>query len=225
MTKGGIRTGSDCRSDVPGLLAAGLAQAGACNHFAGFHFGMAIGTGWIAGRSAIEDLERLPDAALDPAEVRALHAETFAPRSEAAATESDRLLRRLQSLMFAYDVSVWKHADRLQAALLELEGIRGEFAALGAPHTHELLRLKETEAMVLAAEIILRTSMHRTESRVSHLREDFDARDDARWLCWVDVKEQGGAHRLSNTPIPMPVCAPGQVKSEPVRRVVRGVMN
>src|SRR5260370_33671793 len=36
MTKMGIRTGADCRSDVPGLLAAGLAQAGCANHFGGF---------------------------------------------------------------------------------------------------------------------------------------------------------------------------------------------
>src|SRR5262245_29434788 len=34
MTKMGIRTGADCRADVPGLLAAGLAQAGCANHFA-----------------------------------------------------------------------------------------------------------------------------------------------------------------------------------------------
>jgi hypothetical protein len=40
MTKMGIRTGADCRSDVPGLLAAGLAQAGCANHFAGFHIGL-----------------------------------------------------------------------------------------------------------------------------------------------------------------------------------------
>jgi hypothetical protein len=39
MTKMGIRTGADCRSDVPGLLSAGLAQAGCANHFAGFHIG------------------------------------------------------------------------------------------------------------------------------------------------------------------------------------------
>ena len=50
MTKMGIRTGPDCRSDVPGLLAAGLAQAGCANHFAGFHIGLCIGNGWIAGR-------------------------------------------------------------------------------------------------------------------------------------------------------------------------------
>ena len=59
MSKMAIRTGADCRSDVPGLLAAGLAQAGCANHFAGFHIGLCIGNGWIAGRSAIEDVDRL----------------------------------------------------------------------------------------------------------------------------------------------------------------------
>ena len=225
MTKGGIRTDRTCRSDVPGLLMAGLAQAGACNHFAGFHFGMAIGTGWIAGRSAVEDLERLPAPALDAAEVRALHAEAFAPRNDAASADSDRLLRRLQALMFAYDVSVWKRADRLEAALAQLQEIRGEFAGLSAPHTHELVRLKETEAMVLAADIILRTSLHRTESRVSHLREDYDLRDDTRWLCWVDVTEERGAPRIAETPIPLPICAPGQAPEQAVQRAVRGAVN
>ena len=65
MTKMGIRTGADCRSDVPGLLSAGLAQAGCANHFAGFHIGLCVGNGWIAGKSAIEDLDRLPTPTLD----------------------------------------------------------------------------------------------------------------------------------------------------------------
>src|SRR5437763_15617058 len=65
MTKMAIRTGADCRSDVPGLLAAGLAQAGCANHFAGFHIGLCVGNGWIAGRSAIEDLDRLPAAHIE----------------------------------------------------------------------------------------------------------------------------------------------------------------
>ena len=60
MTKMGVRTTPDCRSDVPGLLVAGLAQAGCANHFAGFHIGLCVGNGWIAGRSAIEDLDSTP---------------------------------------------------------------------------------------------------------------------------------------------------------------------
>jgi succinate dehydrogenase/fumarate reductase flavoprotein subunit len=222
MTKGGIRTDHTCRSDLPGLLSAGLAQAGACNHFAGFHIGMCIGTGWIAGRSAVEDLERLPAPALDAAEVRALHAESFAPRDDAAQAESDRLLRNLQQLMFAYDVSVWKHASRLEQALARLGELKDEFARLHAPHTHELVRLKETEAMLLAADIILRASLERTESRMSHFREDFDYRDDGNWLKWLDVRHAPDGPRFTATPIPLSLCSPGTGAPTSVQRAVRG---
>jgi succinate dehydrogenase/fumarate reductase flavoprotein subunit len=205
MTKMAIRTDIGCRSDVPGLLAAGLAQAGCANHFAGFHIGVCIGTGWIAGESALADLDSFPIAKLDAAEVADLRAEATAPLRDGADAATDRLLTRLQQLMFAYDVSVWKRADRLEAALAKLAGIQDGFAALAAPHTHELVRLKETEAMLLAAEIILRTSLARTESRLSHFREDHDIRDDANWLAWIDVTEKDGRPVLAKTPIPTPI--------------------
>ena len=222
MTKMGIRTDSACRSDVPGLLAAGLAQAGAANHFAGFHIGLCIGNGWIAGRSAIEDLDRLAAPVLDPQEVRALHYESERVRDERAEAASDTVLRGLQALMFAYDVSVWKHASRLESALKRLAALEAEFASLAAPHTHELVRLKETEAMLLAAGIILCASLYRTESRLSHFREDCDFRDDANWLCWVDAQDAGGAPRLAKTPVPMPIVSPKDFEQGKVKREVKG---
>ena len=222
MTKMGIRTDAACRSDVPGLLAAGLAQAGAANHFAGFHIGMCIGTGWIAGCSAVEDLDRLPAPALDAAEVRALFADNDSARNDAVQAESDNVLRSLQALMFAYDISVWKHGARLEMALTRLAAIRAEFAGLAAPHTHELVRLKETEAMLLAAELILRASLYRTESRMSHFREDFDLRDDRNWLCWVDICDHQGEPRFEKTPVPVPICDPDSVAPRSVKRVIKG---
>src|SRR5262245_15236298 len=139
MTKMAIRTGPDCRSDVPGLLAAGLAQAGCANHFAGFHIGLCVGNGWIAGRSAIADLETLPPPRLDAAEVRALHEEVTRPIDESAEAQSDAVLRELQAIMFAYDVGILKRADRLEQARIALERLAEEFNALAAPHTHELV--------------------------------------------------------------------------------------
>src|SRR6188474_3658093 len=91
MTKMGIRTGADCRSDVPGLLSAGLAQSGCANHFAGFHIGLCVGNGWIAGRSAIEDLDSTPTPKLDTVEVQALHDEANAPLEPSSGAESDRI--------------------------------------------------------------------------------------------------------------------------------------
>src|SRR5262249_13703508 len=185
MTKMGIATGPDCRSDVPGLLAAGLAQAGCANHFAGFHIGLCVGNGWIAGRSAIEDLDRLPSPRLDAAEVALLHRETVAPLDAAAAAESHLILRDLQAVMFAYNIGILKKADRLEDARRQIDALAARAKALAAPHTHELVRLKETEAMLLAAQFILGASLFRTESRLSHFREDYEARDDDRWLVWV----------------------------------------
>jgi succinate dehydrogenase/fumarate reductase flavoprotein subunit len=207
MTKMGVRTSPDCRSDVPGLLAAGLAQSGCANHFAGFHIGLCVGNGWIAGRSAVEDLDSTPAPGVNPKAVQQLHEETLRPLNHAAQAESDRVLRDLQQVMFAYDVGILKHADRLETALKEVSALAERMEDVAAPHIHELVRLKETEAMLLAAQIMLGASLFRTESRLSHFREDYEQRDDAKWLCWVDVNGNAGAPVFAKTPIPTPYCA------------------
>jgi len=221
MTKMGIRTGSDCRSDVQGLLSAGLAQAGCANHFAGFHIGLCIGNGWIAGRSAIEDLEHLPLPKLDGSEVQALYAEARAPFKATAVAESDRILRELQSVMFAYDIGILKREDRLQQAFNRVSALTEEFKTIAAPHTHELVRLKETEAMLMAARFILGASLYRTESRLSHFREDHDARDDKNWLVWVDVTEGKNGPDFSKTPVPTPYCSVTLPRRKPSRLAAR----
>lgn len=206
MTKMGVRTGPDCRSDVPGLLAAGLAQAGCANHFAGFHIGLCVGNGWIAGRSAVEDLDRLGAPRIDAGKIELLYAQSTQPLDAAAQAESDLVLRELQQLMFHVDVGILKKADRLQSALGEVERLAQTVAGLTAPHVHELVRLKEMEAMLLAARFILEASMFRTESRLSHLREDYEERDDKNWAVWVDISNVEGQPRLTKTPIPTPIC-------------------
>jgi len=207
MTKMGVRTGSDCRSDVPGLLVAGLAQAGAANHFAGFHIGLCVGNGWIAGRSAVEDLDSAPAPTPDLRAVQALHDQTLRPLQPNAQAESDRILRDLQQIMFAYDVGILKHGARLEHARAKVAALAQQFEEIAAPHVHELVRLKETEAMLLAARFILGASIYRTESRLSHFREDYEKRDDANWLCWVDVADAGNAAVFSKTPVPLPYCS------------------
>lgn len=224
MTKMGIRTGSDCRSDVPGLLAAGLAQAGCANHFAGFHIGLCVGNGWIAGRSAIEDLDKTAPGKLDTAEVQALHDEAMRPLDTSSKAESDRILRDLQAVMFSWDTGILKSAGRLQAAFEKIEALEQDFKNISAPHTHELVRLKETEAMLLAARFILGASLYRTESRLSHFREDFDARDDANWLVWVDIAETANGPSFVKTPVPTPLCSAGPLKRRPSRLAARAAV-
>ncbi|MCK4953715.1 twin-arginine translocation pathway signal protein, partial [Candidatus Bathyarchaeota archaeon] len=56
--------------------------------------------------------------------------------------------------------------------------------------------------MVLNAEMRLRSSLFRTESRGTHYREDYPRRDDPNWLAWVKLKEKDGTMMLWKEPIP-----------------------
>ena len=174
-------------------------------HFAGFHIGLCIGNGWIAGRSAAEDTRGRDVPVLDTVELARHREAALRPLDSSAGAASDRLLKDLQALMFRYDVTVLKDAHRLDGALVRLDELRQRARQLRAPDPHELVRLKELEAMLQAAELILRASRLRTESRLSHMREDFPARDDEHWLKWIDLSQHDGRLTWTQTRIPTPL--------------------
>ena len=60
----------------------------------------------------------------------------------------------------------------------------------------------ETKNMVLNAEMVLRASIFRTESRGTHFREDYPRRDDPEWLAWIKMKDENGEMVISKEPIP-----------------------
>ena len=60
----------------------------------------------------------------------------------------------------------------------------------------------ETKNMTLIAEMILRASLFRTESRGSHYREDYPRRDDPTWLAWTKVKNENGTMNVLKESIP-----------------------
>jgi hypothetical protein len=56
--------------------------------------------------------------------------------------------------------------------------------------------------MLLNAEMKLRASLFRTESRGAHYREEFPARDDKDWLAWVIITQDGDGMKLARRPVP-----------------------
>ncbi|MBW1803017.1 MAG: hypothetical protein JRJ85_20080 [Deltaproteobacteria bacterium] len=96
-----------------------------------------------------------------------------------------------------------KHGDRMQAALTLVEFMRDHLVPkMTAGDPHELRLAIETKNMVLNAEMRLRASLFRTESRGCHYREDFPRRDDPDWLAWVKLKEENGVMKTFKEPIP-----------------------
>jgi succinate dehydrogenase/fumarate reductase flavoprotein subunit len=91
----------------------------------------------------------------------------------------------------------------LKAALTIVEFIRKNLVPkLTAKDSHELRLAHETKNMALNAEMILRASLFRTESRGQHYREDFPRRDDPTWLAWTKLHDKGGAMTVTKEPIP-----------------------
>ena len=110
----------------------------------------------------------------------------------------------LQNTMIPYYVMYVKHGDRLQAALTNVEFFRDHLVPLlYAGDQHELRLVHETRNMVLNAEMRLRASLFRTETRGCHYREDYPMRDDQEWLAWVVLKKgAGGKMDVFKRPIP-----------------------
>jgi succinate dehydrogenase/fumarate reductase flavoprotein subunit len=127
----------------------------------------------------------------------------------------------LQNTLAPYFVLYIKHGDRLQTALNTVEYLRDQIVPkLYARDDHELRLCHETRNMVTSAEMKLRSSLFRTESRGTHYREDFPGRDDARWLAWVRLKEVDGVMTAFKEPIPAEWC-PDAAKSYEQRYPMR----
>lgn len=201
MTKMGIKTDPECRASIPGLFAAGLAQASCASHFAGFHIGACNGTGWIAGRHAAAFARETRTPRVSEAQLRVRKEQIFRNFDTGAAARDDELLVDLQRLIFRYDVSILKHESRLNQALAALAAIREKGSSLPAPHVHSFVRLRETQCMVETVEMVLRASLMREESRMSHMREDYPERNDQEWLEWILIRKENDSPRLWTEPI------------------------
>jgi len=91
----------------------------------------------------------------------------------------------------------------MKAALTTVEFLKNHIIPkLTAGDAHQLRLAHETKNMVLNAEMKLRASIFRKESRGNHYREDYPRRDDPNWLAWVKLKEENGQMTVFKEMIP-----------------------
>lgn len=201
--------GLDCSSGVPGLYAAGDAlgtmQSGATYGAIGQSIANCAVTGARAGLAAAAHAQDAGGVAgvAGSSEVteRALQ-ELLGPLQRRGGFSPRWATRVLQDTMLPYFVMYVKHGDRLQAALTTVEFLASHVCPmLRAGDAHELRLAHETRNMVLNAEMRLRASLFREESRGCHYREDFPYREDD-WLAWVLLREDDGRMAVLKELIP-----------------------
>ena len=75
---------------------------------------------------------------------------------------------------------------------------------LTARDPHELAKLHETRNMIHVAEMFLRASLTRTESRGSHCRAEHPELDNQRWLSWINLRKgEEGEMLVEREPVPL----------------------
>lgn len=201
--RGGIKTDVHCRSNIEGLFAAGTAQSMGPGLFNGWSSGKSMWSGATAGASAAEYLRGANRATLDRTLVRELEARLEARPIDTARGDLSlaEITARLQRTIFSYETSIMKSEASLERARREIAALSEQAlprARIADPH--ELVRFQETENMLLVADLFLRASLLRTETRSDHFREDFPHADPAWLRRIVFCRELEQGHRIEELP-------------------------
>lgn len=197
----------NCFSGIPGLYAAGDScgnmVTGAKYSLGGTGTANASVTGARAGTAAAIYARQTAKPQIDAQKLELLKKSIRLPATRKGGFSPNWVTMLLKNTMTPYFVSRIKHGDRLKAALTFIAFMRDHLSPmLLARDPHELRTAHETKNMIANAEMKLRASLYRTESRGTHYREDFPRRSDPEWLAWVTLKDENGVMKISKKPIP-----------------------
>jgi succinate dehydrogenase/fumarate reductase flavoprotein subunit len=193
---------------VPGLFAAGDALGsmlcGPLYPGRGFaSYGSAI-QGRRAARYAAEWIRTQPATRPLDSDAEAKLQRLWAPRTRETGFSVRWATQVLRNAMTPLHILYIKSARRLDGALASIEYLRDSIVPnVVATDGHQLRGAHELRHMVLNAEMKLRAGMFRTESRGTHFREDFPARDDHNWFCWVVLSKGAEGMQLRKSPLPL----------------------
>jgi succinate dehydrogenase/fumarate reductase flavoprotein subunit len=114
------------------------------------------------------------------------------PLKSESDVDPDRLVHEIQEILFPVDVLIIMSEPKLKKALDQVLEIKEQkLPKLKATDTRTLIKAKETQTMVLAAEMTLKATMMRKETRENiFYREDYPEPDNKNWLKWI-IAEKG----------------------------------
>ncbi len=206
ISYGGMEADIKGRTNVEGLFAAGTARSTEPGVYAGgFALMTTSVTGHLAGEGAAEYLRAVSPVREGTADsdIEALQEAIYAPLGREGLAPRD-VLKKIQAVMFPYDVSILKTEASLTRALEAILRIREEdVPRMTASDPHYLLKLREVRAMAFVSELYLRASLERRESRAGHFREDYPhrAEDGLAWL--VIRRDEQGKAVFHKKPVPL----------------------
>ncbi|CAH0536513.1 FAD-dependent oxidoreductase [Vibrio marisflavi] len=193
-------------STIPGLYAAGDAlgsymSGGIYTQVGGSLAGSAV-QGTFAGEAAAKASKELKHASISVAKLKQIESEILAPLKRERGYSPAWVTQVLQGVMFPNFVLYIKKERMLQGALAYVEELQEHHVPmLLADDLHKLRLAHETENMIANAQMKLKASMMRKESRCSHYRLDYPSIDRENWQAWINIqKDDSGEMVLEKQP-------------------------
>jgi succinate dehydrogenase/fumarate reductase flavoprotein subunit len=185
-------------STIPGLWASGDAlgsymSGGIYTQVGSSMAGSAV-QGAIAGEAAAKASKTVTAPAIPEAKLTQTRTEILAPLKRESGYSPAWVTQILQSTMIPNFVLYIKKERMMQAALAYVEELKEHHGPmLMAADRHHLRLAHETMNMIITAEMKMKASLMRTESRCSHYRLDFPQIDTENWQAWINIhKDENG---------------------------------
>lgn len=201
----GIDADIRCRTSMKGLFAAGMARELGINPFTGWSITACTWSGCQAGDSAAEYARNESFKKIDFHEVGKSHEDFFSPMYSKAGKDPDSVVNEIQKVLFPVDALIIMKEDKLENALNQILEIKEEkISELSVKDIHNLIKARETRTMVFSAEITLKSSLMRKETRENiYYREDYPSPDNKNWLKWIFVRKDADDQPVFSTePVP-----------------------
>ena len=191
-SEGLVPINDKCESNIPGLYAAGDAlgsyMAGAIYTQIGSSLAGSAVQGAISGEAAAKYATSVAHLPIPASKILSIENEIFAPLKREAGYSPAWVTQTLQGIMIPNFVLYIKKENLLQAALAYIEELRDHhMPLLRAADLHELRLAHETANMIISAEMKLKASLMRKESRCSHYRLDYPDMDKENWEAWINI--------------------------------------
>lgn len=199
---GGVVTDGACQTGLPGLFAAGEVVGGlhGANRLGGNALSETVVFGTIAGQRAAEFARAGKEEGNDEVKTwvegkfkKMVHHDfTGAP----GLLDGSQVKRKIRNVMWEH-VGLIKSEDSLQQAKKELSPYQG--IKHSQVKTQSMAAFLELRNMLLVAEMIVRASLCRQESRGSHYRLDYpEARDG--WVKHIQVQRADERMKITLQP-------------------------
>ncbi|BBO67914.1 succinate dehydrogenase/fumarate reductase flavoprotein subunit [Desulfosarcina alkanivorans] len=201
-SEGLVPVNADGASTIPGLYAAGDAlgsyMAGAIYTQIGSSLAGSAVQGGIAAEAAAAYAKGQAMPTIPDGKRLTVREEILAPLKRERGYSPAWVTRTLQGVMIPNFVLYIKKEPLLKAALAYVEELRDHhMPMLRAADLHELRLAHETANMIVNAEMKLRASIMRKESRCSHFRLDYPEPDTKNWNAWINIhKGSDGSMQL-----------------------------